>query len=125
MGMDRITVKRRKAWADALMGGEYAQGKGGLRRGDLFCCLGVACDLYAKDTGDGKWDKQDQHTRVSEFRSKDCEYDHEGDTYAPPATVRAYYGLSEDEMQELITANDVTGLNFTEIAQLILFPIQK
>jgi len=122
--MNKVIVKRRKAWAEALMSGKYAQVKGGLRRGDSFCCLGVACDLYAKDTGDGKWYKRNQHIRVYEFWSKDCEYDHEGDTETPPDIVRAYYGLDTLEQDDLITANDVLDLNFTEIAQLILFPVE-
>lgn len=36
--------------ADALESGEYKQGERALRNGpDMFCCLGVACDLYAKE----------------------------------------------------------------------------
>lgn len=30
---------------EALQSGKYSKGKGALRRGDDFCCLGVACDL--------------------------------------------------------------------------------
>ena len=36
---------------DALKSGEYKQGTGCLKKGDRFCCLGVACDLYAKENG--------------------------------------------------------------------------
>jgi hypothetical protein len=36
-------------WLTALRGGEYEQGPGTLRRGDEFCCLGVLCDLAAKE----------------------------------------------------------------------------
>lgn len=44
-----------KRWADALDSGEYEQGHGALRTASgKFCCLGVLCDLYAKDTGN-KW----------------------------------------------------------------------
>lgn len=44
-----------KRWADALDSGEYKQGHGALRTASgKFCCLGVLCDLYAKDTG-RKW----------------------------------------------------------------------
>lgn len=40
----------------ALRSGEYEQGKGSLRtRKNKFCCLGVACDIYSKTTGIGKW----------------------------------------------------------------------
>jgi hypothetical protein len=47
----------------ALRSGEYRQGTGRLRRGDAFCCLGVACDLYAKATGLGKWEGERFATR--------------------------------------------------------------
>ncbi len=39
---------RIRKWVKALRSGEYQQGKDALRKGDKFCCLGVACDLYAK-----------------------------------------------------------------------------
>jgi hypothetical protein len=48
------TIKRQ--WIDALRSGEYKQGKKKLRSTEnQFCCLGVLCDLAAKQ-GIGKWD---------------------------------------------------------------------
>lgn len=44
----------KKQWVAALRSGEYKQGKSALRFGDEFCCLGVLCDLHAKETG-GTW----------------------------------------------------------------------
>lgn len=44
-------------WVAALRSGKYQQGRGGLRNGDKFCCLGVLCDLNDPDwvdTGDGE-----------------------------------------------------------------------
>jgi hypothetical protein len=34
-----------KQWCEALRSGKYKQGKGALRCGDSFCCLGVLCDI--------------------------------------------------------------------------------
>ena len=34
-------------WVAALRGGKYEQGKGHLRCGPMYCCLGVLCDLLA------------------------------------------------------------------------------
>ncbi len=50
----------KKLWIKALLSGEYEQGRGELRtlRGAgrvTFCCLGVLCDLYAKETKGGSW----------------------------------------------------------------------
>ena len=42
-------------WTAALRSGDYRQGRGSLRRDDGFCCLGVACDIYLKETGRGSW----------------------------------------------------------------------
>lgn len=36
-------------WCAALRSGEYKQGEGRLRRGNTFCCLGVAADLIDPD----------------------------------------------------------------------------
>lgn len=38
-------IENRKLWVEALRSDKYAQGKGKLRAGDSFCCLGVLCDL--------------------------------------------------------------------------------
>ena len=40
-----------KRWVAALRSGEYKQTQGQLWSGDGFCCLGVLCDLAAKDGG--------------------------------------------------------------------------
>lgn len=39
----------RARWVAALRSGEYAQGRGSLRDGNQYCCLGVLCDLAVKD----------------------------------------------------------------------------
>lgn len=35
----------RQKWLNALRSGEYKQGRGNLRVGDEYCCLGVACEV--------------------------------------------------------------------------------
>lgn len=45
----------KKKWIAALRSGEYDQATGFLRtQEDQYCCLGVLCDLYAKE-GLGEW----------------------------------------------------------------------
>lgn len=40
----------KKRWVQALRSGEYEQGQGGLHSTDgKFCCLGVLCDLAARE----------------------------------------------------------------------------
>lgn len=38
-------------WTAALRSDDYEQGKDYLQCDGLFCCLGVLCDLHAKETG--------------------------------------------------------------------------
>lgn len=38
-------------WLEALRSGKYAQTKAALQTAEGFCCLGVLCDLYSKETG--------------------------------------------------------------------------
>lgn len=42
-------------WVAALRSGDYAQGRGKLRRGSRYCCLGVLCDISEV----GVWTKID------------------------------------------------------------------
>jgi hypothetical protein len=48
-------------WVEALRSGDYHKGQFGLRyktpegHADGYCCLGVLCDLYNKETGQGEW----------------------------------------------------------------------
>lgn len=43
-------------WVEALESGDFRQGTGRLRcGGDHYCCLGVACEIYRRETGKGEW----------------------------------------------------------------------
>lgn len=46
--MSQLTEHQQR-WVDALRSGEYEQCEGALRRGDKYCCLGVACDLFKEE----------------------------------------------------------------------------
>jgi hypothetical protein len=39
----------KEKWIATLRSGKYKQGAGHLRNNDLYCCLGVLCDIYAKE----------------------------------------------------------------------------
>lgn len=43
-----------KRWVAALRSGEYQQTRQVLHSDEGYCCLGVLCDLHAKETG-GAW----------------------------------------------------------------------
>lgn len=43
-------------WLKALRSGEYKQTTDTLFDGGGYCCLGVLCDLYRKETNEGSWE---------------------------------------------------------------------
>ena len=51
----------KEKWVEALRSGEYSQTKNTLRDKHGFCCLGVLCDLYRKETGLLEWVDEGRH----------------------------------------------------------------
>ena len=43
--------KNQKRWIEALRSGKYKKGNGTLKYGDSYCCLGVACEIFAGELG--------------------------------------------------------------------------
>jgi hypothetical protein len=110
------------AWLSALRSGEYQQGTGSLQSSDgTFCCLGVLCDLAAKQ-GIGRWDRMDSsYTFYYAVNGAFvCDY--------LPQTIQDWAGLRSvapvASKQSLASWNDGTdGVvrphTFAEIADLI------
>jgi hypothetical protein len=96
-----------RKWIAALRSGEFKQGSNCLRNGDLFCCLGAACELYRLHAGGPEWD---------------------GGLYMEwstvlPETVQAWLGLRSNtgiysRSNKLALDND-SGKTFAEIADII------
>jgi hypothetical protein len=60
----------KQKWVNDLKSGEYKKGKGYLHKEDTYCCLGVLCDLYQKETGQGAWtDAPNKHLQESGIKS--------------------------------------------------------
>ena len=109
-------------WLAALRSGEYAQARERLRdRTGAMCCLGVLCDLYAKDYPEVAWERValGEKTRWWTFGGAELE---------PPADVARWAGLRNEYDQvvynpmagdlSVAEAND-NGQTFAEIADLI------
>ncbi|WP_434439738.1 hypothetical protein [Lentzea sp. E54] len=106
-------------WVAALRSGEYQQGAGALRyaspTGDRFCCLGVACELFAERLG----------VEVSGPAEWSRSYDGR-DSFLPPAVIAhlrignsdPYLRLPSRRSKLASTLND-EGKTFAEIADLI------
>ena len=113
-------------WVAALRSGEYAQAKGALRAYNSYCCLGVACDLYAKETGQGEWlDLEILEDQIGvrgaiTFRVNEWE-----GRYTLPSEVQGWLGLSEEAGKYLdpdwVSLADLNDLNtpFDQIADII------
>ena len=118
----------KKLWVDALRSGEYQQGKSFLRHHDRFCCLGVLCDLYQKETNLGKWkvvhyEDDDGQATVYQFIIKA----YPPETATLPWKVMKWAGLEHRNPviapnglfdRSAVRYND-KGYSFKEIAQLI------
>jgi hypothetical protein len=118
----RITRQTpRSLWVKALRSGKYKQGQQALRSGDLYCCLGVACEVYRK-LYPLKRRKADGSVIYS--------YDKEVGTLPLKVAQWLDIGISgrfEDVRTEyqcrlsgsLVGCNDAFGLTFDEIANII------
>lgn len=95
-------------WLSALRSGEYTQAKGKLRVEDYFCCLGVLCDLHAKETGKS-WHKNGAWSYLNETL-------HFPEEVAKWADVKSV--VPRVEAAFLSDLND-RGSSFAQIADLI------
>jgi hypothetical protein len=110
-------------WVAALRSGEYEQGRGQLREGKSFCCLGVLCDIYQKEQGKGHW--QDlQENGLYEFADDEIGLDwsevlpdHVME-WAGMCTTAGTFAMGE-EFNTLVELNDDDGSSFPQIADTI------
>lgn len=77
-------------WLDALRSGDYEQGKSALRSGDQYCCLGVACEVYRKETGQGEWQGRELAGGVTSIWAFRDGYD---ESSLLPSRVREWLGI--------------------------------
>jgi hypothetical protein len=96
----------KQLWLDALRSGDYAQGTGKLKtskppaagKSDMYCCLGVLCDLHAKETG----------TEWNDARMPDpCSY--QGHELLLPQTVSEWAELGDNGSQ---SQNDIDPIEY-------------
>ena len=125
----------KELWLKALRSGEYDQSTHQLKTvtmdGFGYCCLGVLCDLYIKDTGNGKWD----YVGLNGWIVDDDEAGSLSSDVELIPTVAQWAGLSSDptlpftfqmlngepgnrEFTYLASLND-NGCTFSQMADLI------
>lgn len=110
----KMNPEVKEKWLIALTSGEYQKGKLALKvtfeeSGTNWCCLGVLCDLYIKETGKGSWKKEvgRRDTFISDDSMK---------VSFPPQDVMEWAGidsvsgsfLTDDGASSLVRINDET-----------------
>ena len=107
--------KNAETWVAALRSGKYSQTRGVLRDDRGYCCLGVACQLYADAMGI-EW-------------NEGVEYRFDGEEMVLPLSVKMWLGLNGDSGRYYDSVNDVEeyslakanddGMSFGGIASII------
>ncbi len=99
----------RRKWIEALRSGKYRQGRRELAKAIGngcwgFCCLGVACDLHARENGT-PWTRHGEGWMVYL----------DGGGWLPKMVEQAL-GLKDYQIYDLIRMNDEDRKTFAEIA---------
>jgi len=72
---DALTPEFKKRWVEALRSGEYSQGESYLMSPiingkDLYCCLGVACDIQGIELGHNEQYPQEDYDVPAILKNK-------------------------------------------------------
>jgi hypothetical protein len=117
--MNNEVIERRKRWVASLRSGEFKQGTGCLKdNNDKYCCLGVACEIYRRETSDGEWLPLANNY---EFKSHVDEFD---TVILTPAVVE-YFGLKcenpkiKNSLRYTLAELNDKGFSFEQIANVI------
>lgn len=117
-----MNTENKQKWIDALESGEYAQTREKLRDNEGYCCLGVLCDIWSKESNRGSWGENDLQGdflvdgKVKGYIPKEVkEWLGIEITNTDPFCV--YRGTIEET--SLIDMNDSGRKNFKEIATAI------
>ncbi len=120
-----MNAEWKKKWVEALRSGEYEQGKNSLviksEYSLSYCCLGVLCDLVAKEEDGYEWIEKDSMYPIMKTPKGDASEN------LPPGELAELVGLErrapelmlDGDKIGLIVLNDKEGLSFTQIADLI------
>lgn len=118
----------KQKWIDSLRSGKYQQGQSKLYSGDGFCCLGVLCDIYAKEVGDKSWVMKDPDYKFDAEKFDYWYFDDQSECL--PECVQDWAELNEkdpvvtnrvvgeDYVTTLASLND-RGVTFEDLADMI------
>lgn len=98
----------------ALRSGRYQQATGALRKGKGYCCLGVGCDVYLQETGNGRWGSHayvDQPDGEQDWSFAVGLVEEEG--ALPPLVAEWYFGDPDDTDPDLTFPNEDLDIETT------------
>ena len=84
-------------WAVLLESNEFAQSSGKLRRTEGYCCLGVLCELYRRETGQGMWvECEGDNTGMYDFQWLNNQRRTDVPATLLPPVVQAWAGMRDN-----------------------------
>lgn len=110
----------KELWVQALRSGEYQQSRNSLRRNGGYCCLGVLCDLYAKEHN-VEWQINPKYAPNEQYQLNGCNYMLPSEVVTWAELESQDPGFKKDETEDTLLSylNDHLKLNFNQIAQVI------
>ena len=115
--MSKMKPKVKSLWIDDLRANPELQGRGALCNKDRYCCMGRLCEIYRKETGDGKWVSRHKNNQLVFRTSTDR------NSMVLPMPVQVWAGLKNPNPNAgnypLAYWNDTENKTFAEIADLI------
>ena len=99
----------KEKWVAALRSGEYQQGINSLRSNQGFCCLGVLCDLYAKEHNEN-WEYVNAYSEQT-TKAKDSWYFDEERQFLP-WKVMNWAGIEDENPEVKIVDEDGNVLEY-------------
>lgn len=110
--MSKMNPEVKAKWLAALRSGEYQQTTWQLKSdcGSAYCCLGVATDLFRKETGEGEWIEE---YGMAKFKIHDVS---EAGVLSP--VVRQWAGLPDYNPSVRLPSEAVGESYITSVAEL-------
>lgn len=116
-------------WIVALNSNEFNQHRGALHNpsNNGYCCLGVLCEIYRKETGKGRWEYDGFMSNPDEKEARLMDWSCQHLPYA----VQEWSGMksplgqydekdnSIETNKNLVYLNDMAGFKFSGIASFI------
>ena len=105
----------KEKWIAALRSGEYQQGINSLRSNQGFCCLGVLCDLYAKEHNEN-WEHVNAYSEQN-TKAEDSWYFQE-ETQFLPEKVMNWAQLEDNNPEVEILDKDDNLLEYEVLSHM-------